>query len=112
MITFKLIKDGVFASFEDEEITGKAYFKIDGLFCDVQRVEYPLDKLHVFQGLVRSVYNYAAGQNAYMGKLSDENCFEEAKTMNFICDGKCCMNDIPTLLMGSCGCTGDFEAEI
>ena len=102
MITFKLIEDGVFAAYENGEIQGKAFFGVDGLFCDVRKVEYPADRLYNFQGLMRSVYNYGAGQNAYIGRLSDKNCFDAAKTMNFICDGNICSNDIPTLLMGTC----------
>lgn len=112
MITFKLIDEGVFACFENGEVTGKAFFRIDGFFCDVYKVEYPQDKLHLFQGLLRSVYNYAAERNIYMGRLSDESVFDKALTMNFIFDGKCWANDIPTLLMGSCGSCGDFSGEI
>ena len=112
MISFKLIEDGVFASFEDGEMTGKAYFKIDGFFCEVYKVEFPRDRLYLFQGLLRSVFNYATGTNAYIGKLTDESCFDKAETMNFIFDGKCWSNDIPTLLMGTCGSCGDIIPEI
>lgn len=112
MISFKLIEDGVFASFEDGEMTGKAYFKIDGFFCEVYKVEFPQDKLYLFQGLLRSVFNYATDTNAYIGKLTDESCFDKAETMNFIFDGKCWSNDIPTLLMGTCGSCGDIIPEI
>lgn len=109
MISFKLIEDGVFASFEEGEITGKAMFKIDGYFCEVYKVECPSDKLWLFQGLLRSVFNYATDFNAYIGKLTDESFYDKAQTMNFIFDGKCWSNDIPTLLMGSCGSCGDFS---
>lgn len=112
MITFKLIDDGVFAAYENDEMTAKAYFSIDGLFCDVYKIECDKDKLYIFQGLLRSVYNYAAGQNAYVGKLSDKDFFDKADTMNFIFDGKCWSNDIPTLLIGSCGCCGSSGTDI
>lgn len=112
MITFKLIEDGVFAANEGGEVKGKAYFRIDGLFCDIYKVEYPEKELYLFQGLIRSVFNYATGYNAYIGKLTDESCYDKAQTMNFIFDGKCWSNDIPTLLMGTCGDFQSFSAEI
>lgn len=112
MITFKLIEEGVFAAYEEGEITGKAYFRMEGFFCDVYKMEFPSDKLYLFQGLLRSVFNYATNYNAYIGKLTDESCFNKANTMNFIFDGKCWSNDIPTLLMGTCGDCTEFTSEI
>lgn len=112
MISFKLTDEGEFSSFEDGEVTAKALFKIDGLFCDVYKIDCPKDKLYLFQGILRSVYNYATGTNAYIGKLSDESWFDKADTMNFVFDGKCWSNDIPTLLIGTCGTCGENPFEI
>ena len=94
----------IYNAYENDEIIGRAYLKTDALYCDVYRLEYPKDKLYIAQGLLRACYNYAVGLNAYMGKLSDKTCDEVGKSMNFIYDGNCYVNDIPTLLMGSCCC--------
>ena len=112
MLTFKPIQDDsllketgadlIFSAVEADSETGFAYMKIDGFFCEIFKVAFPKDKPYIFQGLVRACLNAATNKNAYIGKLTDEACFEEAKTMNFIFDGKCYSNDIPTLLMGYC----------
>jgi len=94
----------VYNAFENDELAGRAYFRTDMLYCDVYKLEYPKDKLYIAQGLLRSCYNYGVGVNAYMGRLSDKSCDEVAKSMNFIFDGTSYVNDIPTLLMGSCCC--------
>ncbi len=96
----------LFYAYENGEKTGAAYMNIDGLFCDVFKVEYPKNHLYVCQGLLRSCYNAAANAGAYIGKLSAPDCKEAAESMNFIFDGSVYANDIPTLLMGSCGDCG------
>lgn len=99
----------IFNAYENDELIARAYFKTDMLFCDVYKLEYPKDKLYIAQGLLKACYNYGTSVNTYMGKLSDKNCDEVAKSMNFIFDGKSYVNDIPTLLMGNCSC---YENEI
>jgi len=95
-------KGFLFCAYEGEKCVGKAYFTVDSLYCDIYKVEYEKDKLYVFQGLLKSCYNFGATKNAYMGRLSDNACYEEAKTMNFVFDGSTFSSDIPTLLMGGC----------
>ncbi len=110
MITFKpdsekskQFNDGtvVFTAYENNTASGSACFKLNGYICEIFKVNFG-DKLYLFQGLVRACLNYAAERNAYMGKLTDKDCFDAAKTMNFIFYGENYMNDIPTLLMGMC----------
>lgn len=92
----------IFYAYENDVKVGTAKMNIDSLFCDVFSVEYPTDKLYICIGLLRACYNCAANKNAYIGKLSDKSCSKAAESMNFIFDGECYSNDIPTLLMGSC----------
>lgn len=92
----------IFYAYENGEKVGTAKMNVDSLFCDVFSVEYPTDKLYICIGLLRACYNCAANKNAYIGKLSDKSCSKAAESMNFIFDGECYSNDIPTLLMGSC----------
>ena len=94
----------IYNAFENEELVGRAFFRTDMLYCDVYKLEYPVNRLYVAQGLLRACYNYGVSCNAYMGKLSDKSCDEVGKSMNFIFDGTSYVNDIPTLLMGSCCC--------
>lgn len=92
----------IFYAYENDQKVGTAKMNIDSLSCDVFSVEYPKDKLYICIGLLRACYNCGANRNAYMGKLSDLTCTEAASNMNFIFDGTSYINDIPTLLMGSC----------
>lgn len=93
----------MFYAYENGEAVGVAKMNIDSLYCDVFSVDYPEDKLYVCIGLLRACYNCGANKNAYMGRLSDKRCVKAAQSMNFIFDGESYSNDIPTLLMGSCG---------
>lgn len=95
----------IYYAYENDVKTGTAYFNTDTLYCDVFKVIYPEDKLYICIGLLRSCYNKGANDGAYMGKLSDLKCKDAALSMNFIFNGECYINDIPTLLMGTCsGC--------
>lgn len=99
----------VYTAIENNVRIARAYLKTDMLFCDVYKLEYPKDRLYIAQGLLRACYNYAANMNIYMGKLSDKNCEDVAKSMNFIFDGTSYVNDIPTLLIGNCCCEDEFD---
>lgn len=105
MLEFKLEdrEKGIFAAYEGGKTVGRAFFKLDGYTVDIYRVEGCQDEPWVFEGLLRSVYNFGANNGAYIGVFSDENGFSLAESMNFVFDAKTYSNDIPSILTGSCG---------
>lgn len=54
------------------------------------------------EGLVRAALNYAANRNYYMGMCTAEGVEEALDKMNFRKTDEGYINDIPSILMGSC----------
>lgn len=91
-----------FTASEDDTNCGYCLLKTENNFADVYELEYDEDKPYLVEGLLRSAYNFASLKNIYMGKCSCSNITEFLDRMNFEKKGTEYVNDIPTILMGSC----------
>ncbi len=91
-----------FTAYENDAECGSCLLKTDGSFAEVYELDYEEDKPYLVEGLLRSAYNYASLKNIYMGKCTCKNIIEFLKKMNFDETEEGFINDIPTILMGSC----------
>lgn len=106
MIHFKpkKLSDNVtkFTAVEDNENCGYCLLKIVDDTADVYCLEFEKDKPYLVEGLLRSAYNFASLKNIYMGKCTCKNIDSFLCGMNFEKSNVGYINDIPTILMGSC----------
>lgn len=92
----------LFQAIEDERCLGQCRLILHENTAVVTEVSYCESAPYVVEGLLRSAYNYAGLKNYYIGKCSAKNinCFLDK--MNFQKLNDEYVNDIPTILMGSC----------
>ena len=107
MIFFEPIhqQDGTirFCAIENGQSPGACVLKLDGDFASIVSLDLAENNAMIGEGLFRAAFNYAANQGAYMGVCEAENAEAVVSRMRFERkNGRLC-NDIPTLLMGSCG---------
>ena len=91
-----------FTAYENETLCGYCLLKTDSSFAEVYEIEYDTDKPYLVEGLLRSAFNYASLKNIYMGKCTCNNITDFLNKMNFNKTDEGYINDIPTILMGSC----------
>lgn len=91
-----------FTAFEDDINSGYCLLKTENNLAEVYELNYSEDKPYLVEGLLRSAFNFASLRNIYMGKCSCENITEFLDRMNFEKNGSEYINDIPSILMGSC----------
>ena len=91
-----------FIAYKDDVRCGHCLLKKDSLFAEVYEIEYDADKPYLVEGLLRSAYNYASLKNIYMGKCTCKNIVNFLKKMNFNETDEGFINDIPSILTGSC----------
>ncbi len=87
---------------ENGEAFGLCRMKIDGNCADVYFLEYDADRPYLVEGLIKSALNFAACKGVYMGSCSCENIDSFLEKMNFIKNNETYINDIPSILQGSC----------
>ncbi len=95
----KVIK---FTALEDEVYSGYCLMKTDDTFAEVYELVYDEDKPYIVEGLLRSAFNFASLKNIYMGKCTCKNIDAFLDRMNFEKTDGVYINDIPSILMGSC----------
>ncbi len=95
----------LFEALEDEVKIGSCYLSLKSEYADVFKVEYNSKTPYVVEGLLRSAYNFASLRNFYMGKCTAENIDIFLKRMNFEFINNEYVNDIPSILTGSCSCS-------
>ncbi len=91
-----------FIAYEDDVEYGHCLLKTDSKFAEVYEIEFDVDKPYLVEGLLRSAFNYASLKNIYMGKCTCKNITVFLKKMNFDKTDEGYINDIPTILIGSC----------
>ncbi|MBQ3136125.1 MAG: hypothetical protein IJB74_01450 [Clostridia bacterium] len=91
-----------FIAIEDEKSCGYCILKTDGNIADVYCLEFEKDKPYMVEGLLRSAYNFASLRNIYIGKCTCKNIDSFLDNMNFEKNEEGYINDIPTILTGSC----------
>ena len=98
-LTDKVVK---FTALEDETYRGYCLMKTNDNTADVYELEFDADKPYLVEGLLRTAYNFASLKNIYMGKCTCANIDEFLEKMNFEKTNGVYINDIPSILMGSC----------
>ncbi|MBR6568341.1 MAG: hypothetical protein IKK60_06770 [Clostridia bacterium] len=91
-----------FIAYEDDAQCGFCLLKSDRNFAEVYEIDFNQDRPYLVEGLLRSAYNYASLKNIYMGKCTCKNIGAFLDRMNFEKTDEGYVNDIPTILMGSC----------
>ena len=94
-----------FEALEDEVSIGSCYLSLKGEYADVFKLEYNKKTPYVVEGLLRSAFNFASLRKFYMGKCTAADIDIFLKRMNFEFVNNEYVNDIPSILMGSCTCS-------
>ena len=106
MIFFKpeTISDNIikFTALEDEKECGYCLMKTERSIADVYTLEFDEDRPYLVEGLLRTAFNSAALSNIYMGKCTCCNIDMFLERMNFEKKDDFYINDIPSILTGSC----------
>lgn len=91
-----------FVAFENDTECGFCLMKIHGNWAEVYELIFDADKPYTVEGLLRSAFNYASLKDIYMGKCTCKNITVFLERMNFEKTDEGYINDIPTILTGSC----------
>ena len=112
MIFFKnaiLDSDGKIIEFEaldGDKSIGKCTLVLGDKFADVTKLSFDSCAVFAAEGLLKSAYNYAALKNYYMAKCSVDGIDSLLLRLGFNNESGEYISDIPTILMGNCGCCG------
>ncbi len=91
-----------FTAVEDGANCGYCLLKTDDTIAEVYCLEFEKDKPYLVEGLLRSAYNFASLKNIYTGKCTCKNIDAFLDNMNFEKIEEGYINDIPSILTGSC----------
>lgn len=94
----------VFEALDGELTLGKCTLVLDDKFADVTKLDYDASAVFAAEGLLKSAYNYAALKNYYMAKCSVDGVDSLLVRLGFNNQSGEYISDIPTILMGNCGC--------
>ena len=95
-----------FEALDDDKSLGKCTLVLGDKFADVTKLSFDSSVVFAAEGLLKSAYNYAALKNYYMAKCSVDGIESLLLRLGFSKDSGEYICDIPTILMGSCGCCG------
>lgn len=92
-----------FKALENEEVLGECTLVLFEKYAEVTKVSFSEKNSFVVEGLLKAAFNLAANRGYYIGRcnvLSVSFCLDR---MNFNKTENGYENDIPSILMGSCG---------
>lgn len=95
-------KSVIFEALENEVSSGKCRLIIDGVKAEIVSINFDETKTYIFEGLVKSAFNYACLKDCYMGYVSDIKFSDLLKKMGFKNNNGAYYNDIPAILQGNC----------
>ncbi len=98
-LTENIIK---FTALEDDTECGFCLLKISDIAAEVYELNFQQDKPYLVEGLLRSAFNFASLRKIYIGKCTCDNITEFLDRMSFMKKDGEYVNDIPTILTGSC----------
>ena len=87
---------------ENENICGKAEFKLCGYTMDITDVDVASCDAETQEGLIRSALNFGANRNAYIAFFSSEKAVDTALLLGFEKNEDRLCGEIPFLLAGKC----------
>ena len=91
-----------FEALENDYALGSCTLVLKDKFAEVTKLEFDGKSTFVAEGLLKSVYNYAALKNYYMAKCNIANLDKLLIRLGFQLNNGEYTSDIPTILMGSC----------
>ena len=91
-----------FEAYEGEKIIGKCTLVFEGKYATVTQLSYNPEAVYAGEGLLKSAFNYACLKNYYMGRCVVENHDALLVKTGFYKKDGAYVNDIPSILMGSC----------
>ena len=95
-----------FQALDNDTLLGECTLVLGEKYAEVTNLSFEQNAMFIAEGLLKSAYNYAALKNYYMAKCSVNGIDTLLKKLNFqLKDGEY-VNDIPSVLMGSCGSCG------
>ena len=92
-----------FDAIDGEEALGSCTLVLGEKYAEVTELDFDQVSMFIAEGLLKSAYNYAALKNFYMAKCSVKGIEPLLKKLNFQLKDEEYINDIPSVLMGSCG---------
>ncbi len=91
-----------FEALENEKLIGKCTLVLEDKYANVCELNF--DALYAGEGLLKSAFNYACLKNYYMAKCSANNADSLLIKLGFYKKDGAYESDIPSILMGNCGC--------
>lgn len=92
----------IFEALENDKSVGSCTLVLTDKFAEVTKLEFADKSQYIAEGLLKSAYNYAALKNYYMAKCSSKGIESLLGRLGFQSINGEYINDIPTILMGSC----------
>ena len=96
-----------FQALDGDTVLGECTLVLGEKFAEVTKLSFSADSVFAGEGLLKSAFNYAALKNFYMAKCSVTGIDSLLLRLGFENKGGEYISDIPTILMGSCGCHGN-----
>ena len=87
---------------EDNSVCGICHMTYNPQKATVDSITYDEDKPYIVEGLLKSIFNFAAQNNIYIGCCTCANIAAFLDRMNFEKTGDTYYNDIPSILTGNC----------
>ena len=91
-----------FNALDGDELLGSCRLSYGKEPADVFQLSLASNDAYVGEGLLRAAFNFAANKGIYMGSCSADGVDFIVKKMNFEYKNGVYINDIPSILMGSC----------
>ena len=95
-----------FEAIDGDKVLGSCTLVLGEKYAEVTNLSFEQNAMFIAEGLLKSAYNYAALKNYYMAKCSVNGIDTLLKKLNFQLKYGEYVNDIPSVLMGSCGSCG------
>ncbi len=92
-----------FEAFEDDVSMGKCTLILEEKYALVSDIAYNSGTIHIAEGLIKSAFNYACLKNYYIGRCTSKGVDSLLEKMGFYKKDGVYENDIPSILIGSCG---------
>lgn len=92
-----------FEAFENENPIGKCTLVLEEKIAYVTEVSYNSNAFYAAEGLLKSAFNYSCLKNYYIGRCTAQGVDSLLERMGFYKKDGVYENDIPSILMGSCG---------
>ena len=91
-----------FKALENNNYIGKCTLFLSTDAAEITEVCIEQNEAYIVEGLIRAAFNYAANRSYYIGICNAKGVEAYISNMNFSKTDKGYINDIPSILLGSC----------